>query len=438
MLGQHVHTDRILRHVVEEFNLRDHLIGERTTHHETRVAGGATEVDEAAFGKHDHRMAVGEGPQIGAGLEFITLCAAASETRHVDLVVEVANVADDGVVLHLRHVIDGDDHLVAGRGNKDVSRTDDGIEHVNLVALHRCLQRVDRVDLRHDDAGSLTAQTLRTALADIAIAADDGHLAGNHHVGCTIDGVNERVTTAVEVVELALGDAVVHVDRRKQQLFALSHLVEPLHAGSRFFCHSANALGHACPLGRVALEGALQETEHDCQLWVRRRGRVGNFARLFVLHTLVQEQRGVAAVIKNHVRAVTVWPRHHLVGGPPVLLECLALPRKHGHTVGLLHRAVGAHCDRSRGVVLRRKNVATRPANLGAELDERLDEHCGLHRHVQRAGDTGSLQWFEGAIFLAQCAQPGHLMLSEMDFFAAERRERHIGDAIVLALGERG
>jgi hypothetical protein len=38
----------------------------------------------------------------------------------LDLGVEVADIADDGVVLHRAHMVDGDDVLVAGRGDEDV------------------------------------------------------------------------------------------------------------------------------------------------------------------------------------------------------------------------------------------------------------------------------------------------------------------------------
>ena len=38
----------------------------------------------------------------------------------LNLAVEVADVADDGVVLHRAHVLDGDDVLVAGGGDEDV------------------------------------------------------------------------------------------------------------------------------------------------------------------------------------------------------------------------------------------------------------------------------------------------------------------------------
>ena len=93
----------------------------------------------------------------------------------------------------------------------------DVVERGDLVALHRRLQRVDRVDLGDDDARALAAQRLRAALADVAVAADDGDLAADHHVGGAVDAVDERVAAAVEVVELRLRDRVVDVDRREEQ-----------------------------------------------------------------------------------------------------------------------------------------------------------------------------------------------------------------------------
>ena len=116
--------------------------------------------------------------------------------------------------------------------------------------------------------------------------------------------------------------------------------------------------------------------------------RVGHLAGLLVLDALVQQQRGVTAVVEDHVRAVAVGPRHHLLGAPPVLLERLALPGVDRDALRVLGRAVRADDDGRRGVVLGGEDVAARPAHLGAELDERLDEHGGLDRHVQRAGDA--------------------------------------------------
>ena len=72
---------------------------------------------------------VGEHPLVDLRLDVDPLDALElREAGHVDLGVEVADVADDRVVLHLRHVLDGDDVLVAGRGDEDVGRLDDVVE----------------------------------------------------------------------------------------------------------------------------------------------------------------------------------------------------------------------------------------------------------------------------------------------------------------------
>ena len=121
-------------------------------------------------------------------------------------------LADDRLELHPLHLVDGDDVLVAGRGDDDVRGREHLVEGGDLVAVHRRLERADRVDLGDDDAGALAAQRLRAALADVAVAADHGDLAADEDVGGAVDAVDQRVAAAVLVVELALGDRVVDVD----------------------------------------------------------------------------------------------------------------------------------------------------------------------------------------------------------------------------------
>ena len=132
--------------------------------------------------------------------------------------------------------------------------THDVLERVDLVALHRRLQRVDRVDLGDHHACTLTTEALCTSFTDVAITQDDGEFAGDHDVGRTVDGIDQRVATTIKVVELALRDTVVHVDRWEQQLALLGHLVETLHAGGGLFSHALHGLGHRRPLGRLGLE----------------------------------------------------------------------------------------------------------------------------------------------------------------------------------------
>ena len=143
-----------------------------------------------------------------------------------------------------------------------------------------------------------------------------------------------------------------------------------------------------------------------------RRG-VRHGAGLLVLDALVDEQRDVAAVVEDHVRALAVRPGQRLLRAPPVLLERLALPGEDGHA------GLG---DRRRGVVLGREDVARAPADLGAESNQRLDQHGGLDGHVQRAGDARALERLRVGELGAGGHQAGHLVLGELDLLAAERR----------------
>ena len=160
VLGEHVDLLGVAPRglLVPELELRDHLVGERARHHERRVARRAPQVEQAALGEHDDAVAVGEDEAVALRLDRLALDARPGheagwrgveefeegkkkggvsffsfllsshlvalfslpqkkklqmerELTHVDLVVEVADVADDGVVLHLGHVVGHDDVL---------------------------------------------------------------------------------------------------------------------------------------------------------------------------------------------------------------------------------------------------------------------------------------------------------------------------------------
>ena len=121
------------------------------------------------------------------------------------------------------------------------------LERLDLVAFHRRLQRADRIDLGDDHAAALAAERLGAALADFAEAEHHGDLAAEHDVGGAVQAVDQRVAAAVDVVELALGDRVVDVDRREQQRAGFHHLVEAMHAGRRLLADAAQIRGDVGP-----------------------------------------------------------------------------------------------------------------------------------------------------------------------------------------------
>ena len=176
------------------------------------------------------------------------------------------------------------------------------------------------------------------------------------------------------------------------------------------------------PLG-VFVERPVEQFEDDVELLGVGRRRVGRLTGTLVLDTLVHQQRRIAAIVQDHVGAAAVRPQERLLGAPPVLLQGLALPREHRNTLGIVGRAIRADCDRRRGVVLRREDVAADPAHLRAERDQRLDQHRGLDRHVERPHDPRPRQRLRRAELLAHGHQARHLVLRELDLLAPELRE---------------
>ena len=235
---------------------------------------------------------------------------------------------DDGLVLHARHVLGGDDVLVAGRRDDDVGLRQDVLERGDLEALHGRLQRADRVDLGDHDAGALAGERLGAALADVAVAADDRHLAADEDVGGPVDPVDQRVAAAVLVVELRLGHRVVDVDGREEELALPRHVDQAVHTGRGLLGDALDAVGDGRPAALVLGQAPGQRGQDDLELLRVGGGRVGHGAGLLELDTLVHEEGGVAAVVEDHVGAALAGPQQGLLGAPPVLLRATRPSRR--------------------------------------------------------------------------------------------------------------
>ncbi len=270
------------------------------------------------------------------------------ERHDVDLGVGVSHVADDAAVLHLVHVLAGDDALVAGGRDDDVHVLDDVLELDHLIAVHAGLERADRVDLGHVDHAAHGLQALGAPLANLTVATDNDLLAAEHYVRRALEAVDDGLPARVQVVVLGLDHAVVDVHGGREELAGLRHLIEPVDAG--------DGLLHD------ALEGL--DLEDGVVL-------------------LGEEVGGVASVVQDHV-GLPVVGGDAAVDAPPEVLLGLAPPREHGDVL------LG---EGGRDLVLGAVDVAGRPPDLGAQRDQGLDEHRGLSVDMGAADDLGPRQW---------------------------------------------
>lgn len=316
-----------------QHDLGKDLVGERAGHNEGGVASGTAQVHETTLGKEDDVAATWHQVAVNLGLDVGNRFSVLLEPRNVDFDIEVTDVADDGIVRHSLEVHASEDVTAASSGDENLTLRSSLLHSGDLVARDSGLKGVDGVDLSNDDTGTHAVESLGTALANITKTSNNGDLAGNHDIGCTLDAINERLTAAVEVVEFGLGDGVVNVDGRDEKALALEHAVQMVNTG--------------CGL----LRDTIAVLEHFRVLLVDKRGKV-------------------TAVIENQVQALAILEGSELLlEAPFVFLLGLALPGEDGHT---------GSGNGGSGVVLGGEDVARCPGELGTEGLECLDEDGSL------------------------------------------------------------
>jgi hypothetical protein len=93
---------------------------------------GVAQVHQPAFRQHDDALAVGELDLVDLRLDVMPL--EVTQVGDLDLRIEVADVADDGAMLHRAHVVVREHVDVAGRGDEDVALRRGFLHGDDLVA----------------------------------------------------------------------------------------------------------------------------------------------------------------------------------------------------------------------------------------------------------------------------------------------------------------
>jgi hypothetical protein len=217
---------------------------------------------------------------------------------------------------------------------------------------------------------------------------------------------------------------LIDVDGAEHQRALGRHFLQAVHAGGGLLGHADDHRALARVPGRVLRQLGLDGGE---QAGLFLAARVGQH-RGVLLGALAQvhQQRGVAAVVEDHVRAFAVaalGPEFEdAVGVVPVVGQRLAL-------VGKNRRALGH--QRSGRMVLCAEDVARGPAHLRAQCLQRFHQHGGLDGHVQAAGDARALERLGLGELFADRHQTGHFGLGDADLLAAPGGKRKVGDVEV-------
>ena len=196
-----------------------------------------------------------------------------------------------------------------------------------------------------------------------------------------------------------------------------------MNAGGRLFGHAFDCLGGLAVPAGLLFKPFLDRDKENLFFLV---SRVLEHAGIgFCLHAEMKKQRGIAAIVENHVGSAAVVPLENAVRVIPIVLQALAFDREDRHA------GIRDGCG---GMILGRVDVAGRPAHIRAKMRQCLDENRGLDRHVERTGDSRAAQWLLRPILLPRCHQAGHLGFRNIDLVPAPGRERNIFDDVVAGL----
>src|SRR5258708_38135554 len=99
------------------------------------MAGRIAEIDQAPFGQKDDLLAVRELDLVNLRLYVAPLVI--PERADLNLRVEVADVADDGAVVHRAHVIERDHVDIAGGADENVGPQRGAVQRRDFGPLHR-------------------------------------------------------------------------------------------------------------------------------------------------------------------------------------------------------------------------------------------------------------------------------------------------------------
>jgi len=434
VLGENINlTASVLSRILllVQFKLGQDLVRERARHDERRVTSGTSQVKKTSFGQDNNTVVILEDELVDLGLDVDTL-GSLHEAVHVNFVIEVTNVSDDGVVLHLGHVFGHENSLVTSGGNEDISGGKNIFEGGDGVTFHAGLKGADGVDFGDVNNASVGSHGMGASLTDISVSADDGLLSGKHDIGGTHDTIGEGVLASVQVIEFRLGDGIVNIDSREQEGTVLFHSVQSVDTGGGFLGNSMASSGDLVPLvGLSGFQKTLDDGKDNLEFGVVGAGRIRESSILeeevLGLLTLVDEEGHVTTIINDKIRtvslAIILGPSEGIKSALPVFLEGFSLPGENGG------RFITS--DGSGGVILGGENVARAPSDISSEFLGGLDEDSGLDGHVKGTGNTSSGERFGGSIFGTARHKTRHLNLGELNILATVVGEGNVSNFVI-------
>ena len=180
------------------------------------------------------------------------------------------------------------------------------------------LKSADGIDFGDVDDGSECFKCLAAPLADFAVAADDHLLAAEHHVGGSLETVDDGLLARIQIVKLGFRHGIVHVHRRNSQFVGFRQLVKTVHSGHALLDDTFQTGKEKVDKLRNADEGKWKKKKTFDQF---------EHGRIF----LEDQVGGITSVVQNHI-GLPILGCDATIDAPPEILLRFTTPSENGES----------------------------------------------------------------------------------------------------------
>jgi len=123
-----------------------------------------------------------------------------------NLVIEMTNVTNDSIVLHLFHVLESNNTNVSSSSNVDIDLMKNIFDSYNFITLHTGLKGTNGVNFSDIDSSPTSSHGLSTSFSNISETTNENLLSADHNISSSVDTVNKGVLAAINVIEFRFSD----------------------------------------------------------------------------------------------------------------------------------------------------------------------------------------------------------------------------------------
>lgn len=157
--------------IFPKLNLCKSLVCEWAWHDKWWMSSGTSKIQKSTFSKDDDSMSVWEFKSITLWLNVDSLDTwVVLYSSHINFIIEVTNVSNNSIVLHLSHMWGHDNSFVTSCCNKDISLRNDTLESLDLKTFHACLESTDWINFTDCNSSSWILHSSCASLSYITIS----------------------------------------------------------------------------------------------------------------------------------------------------------------------------------------------------------------------------------------------------------------------------